>query len=237
MPTAGHFLADVGKDGFVVLLRGEKPGPSSDGTRSLENATGDMRNGEPEIGGLAGAGANALNAPSSEGPPEPFPFVDLGPDTVIGTVSARPHDPIAQKRKPKKEDERFTMFLTYPDVPIRDETGVDIRTWELKLMAVDPRFQRQGIADYLLASALNEIRRREREDPPARLREDGTVDDGVSRGSGYKVRLLFSTIKEINFPFYTKKGYKWVQDIPVEKGVLGSRDGFTVVWLERVFES
>ena len=239
IPTAEHFLADVGQAGFVILLRGEKPDPPSVGTKSSDDVTDEeARPGEPpEIGGLTGAGANALNAPAPKDPPDPFPFVDLGPDTVVGTISAVPHDPIAQKRKPKREDERFTMFLTYPDVPIRDDdAGVEIRTWMLKLMAVDLRFQRQGVADYLLESVLAEIWRREREEPVVRLREDGGADDGVVGKGGYRIRLLFSTIKEINFSFYTKKGYRWVQDIPVEKGVLGSRDGFTVVWLERVFE-
>lgn len=112
-------------------------------------------------------------------------------------------------------DSPFTRSL--PAVPL----APNIQQWELKLMAVDPALQRQGLAGILLIHVTAEVRRR------AALIEAERKKNG---GEGEaEVRMILTTIKEINFEWYEKRGFRWTAEKKVEKGVMGSRDGFTVV--------
>ncbi|KAL9109464.1 MAG: hypothetical protein Q9187_008160 [Circinaria calcarea] len=114
----------------------------------------------------------------------------------------------------------FTRSM--PAVPL----APNIQQWELKLMAVDPALQRQGLADILLTHVTAEIKRR-----AAILEAERKRNGGEGEA---EVRMILTTIKEIKFAYYEKRGFHWTGERKVKKGILGSRNGFTVVEMEKI---
>lgn len=94
------------------------------------------------------------------------------------------------------------------------EAGVN--AWELHLLAVDPAFQWQGLANYLMRIVDEEVLRR----------------SGDSGGACERSVVLISTVKETNEAFYLKRGYKEDYHVKWPDGHMSSR-AFTVVHMSR----
>ena len=98
----------------------------------------------------------------------------------------------------------------------RDE---DADMWELKLAAVDPDLQRQGLASYLI-----------------RLVEAEVVKRFKASGEHKKLVMLLTSIKEINEVFYGKRGYGFDYETVHEKGFMGSEGGFSIIHMSKVMD-
>lgn len=92
----------------------------------------------------------------------------------------------------------------------------DADQWELRIMAVDPSLQRQGLAAWLMRKVEEEIRRRWEE-----------------RGGKKGLVLLLTTLKEINGEFYARRGYAVDYETRFPPGWLQSEKGFGVVHMSR----
>lgn len=93
-------------------------------------------------------------------------------------------------------------------------------------MAVDPTLQRQGLASILLSRITAEIKSRAAIIEMERKKKGG---EGEA-----EVRMILTTMKEINFEWYERRGFHWTGEKKAEKGFLGSRDGFTIVEMEKL---
>lgn len=142
-----------------------------------------------------------------------------GTTQVLGTVSARPFNP------PADWDAHHKKLLAEPDSnkrrglpfarlqsPKRRQPELECEMWELKLMAVDPGLQRQGLAAYLMQLAEDEVVRRANE----------------ANGKELEVLMVMTTVKELAGPFYEKKGYELDYENWNEPGTLDSFNGFTI---------
>jgi GNAT superfamily N-acetyltransferase len=108
-------------------------------------------------------------------------------------------------------------FKRYGDASLTDEE------WELRLMAVRPSLQRQGIAKFLMQRIEDEVRRRFLEARRADGQQQGLV-------------MLLTTLKEINEVFYAKRGYVVDSEAQYDKGYMGSEMGFGVVHMSKRLE-
>jgi len=131
---------------------------------------------------------------------------------VYGSASAKPFTGLAAA---EHIDEVVRTFKRAAPVEPLDP---NIERWELMLMAVDVSLQKQGIAGKLMGMVEDEIRRR-------------------SCGKGREVHIILSTMKERNFEYYRKKGFVLTAEKKFEKGVFGSRDGFTLVEMMKKLKS
>ncbi|KAK3726125.1 hypothetical protein LTR37_000273 [Vermiconidia calcicola] len=91
--------------------------------------------------------------------------------------------------------------------------------WELSTMAVDPKLQRRGLAGYLMKITEDEIKRRFQ------------AMHGV--GSQMRLVLMLTTVKEIHFAFYAKRGFKKDYEMWFEKEHLGGDAGFSVIHMSK----
>ena len=98
----------------------------------------------------------------------------------------------------------------------------DTEAWELSTMAVDPKLQRQGLAGYLMRMTEDEVKRR----------SVASSSDAMSK----QLVLYITTIKEINGPFYSRRGFKKDYEVCYEKGHLGGDSGFHIAHMSRVAE-
>jgi GNAT superfamily N-acetyltransferase len=89
---------------------------------------------------------------------------------------------------------------------VKPEPGVD--EWELKLMAVDPGIQKQGLAQYIMNLVEEEVTRESQLDFD---RERLTQGAKLTTRS---VKLVLNTPQEINGAFYEKRGYTTDYEIP-----------------------
>ena len=150
------------------------------------------------------------------------------PKEVIATVSGAPWT----LRTPEEQDSRFRTFYY-------DETHVappNTETWQLKLMVVDPRLQKNGLASLMLGLVETEIRRRFE----AKKLGDAQISspDGKSAlpVAQRKLRLLLQTLYEMNGGFYAKRGWKLINLREREKGFMDSERGFHVAFMEKTFD-
>jgi GNAT superfamily N-acetyltransferase len=144
-------------------------------------------------------------------------YTGTGTQTVIGTASA------------KRYKDTFTLKPASEEVPLSvfmrsGVFGPHSEGWELSLMAVDSSLQRQGLAGLLMSLVEGEVKRR-------------FVLDRAARGlPDLKLVMLLTTVKEINWDFYVRRGYQLDYETYHEPGFLRSSTGFHVVHMSKLVE-
>ncbi|KAF2723513.1 hypothetical protein K431DRAFT_282958 [Polychaeton citri CBS 116435] len=147
-----------------------------------------------------------------------FCYVIYHPDTqeVVGTASAEPY------RGPATNADRVAaggkkVFLSA--IPLED--GVEM--WELRLMAVDVKVQKQGVAGLLMRLVEERVK--------AVFVEKVTGSNGS--GGPQRLKMVLKTIKEINGLFYNKKMYALELASWNAPGTLNSEVGFTLAHMSK----
>ena len=102
----------------------------------------------------------------------------------------------------------------------------DFIAWELKLMAVEPQIQNQGVAPKILSIIEAEVQKR--------ARAIGEARAGRGESPVRETQLKLSTIREINEDFFLKKGFQVVGEKKHPPGTYGSKTGFTTSDLVKV---
>ena len=140
-----------------------------------------------------------------------------GTETVIGVASAKRYKDTVTSKPASAEDQ--TSIFTRSGV-----FGPDSEGWELSLMAVDPSLQRQGLAGLLMNLVESEVKRR-------------FVLERAERGlPDLKLVMLLTTVKEINWNFYVRRGYQLDYETFHGPGWLNSVTGFHVVHMSKLAE-
>lgn len=142
------------------------------------------------------------------------PWKEDAGDGAVGSETVR-----LFKRKP-----RFTTSTTSPS-----DSRNNIPKWEILIMAVDLAHSNRGIATTLIHTVVQEIKRRAfPASPPSSVPSIGQDQD-------QKIILMLTTMKENNEVYYQKRGFITTRERTFAKGMVGSRDGFSVVEMERVY--
>ena len=144
---------------------------------------------------------------------------------VLGTASFRPY-----RHKEYSTLDPISQAYSRKDDPALLEPWID--NWEIKLLAVDPSIQKQGIASLMLRLVEEEIRRRWEAAVVGELATVGAKRDR-SKGKERKLRLLLSTLKEMNAAFYERRGWVLTEDRRMGKGFQGSEIGFGSGFMEK----
>ena len=133
--------------------------------------------------------------------------------TVLATATSKRYSgPFKVVHESQSQHKTFTR-ITQPDP--------DIQEWELNLMAVEPSAQSQGLASYLMQLVEKEIRSR--------------CKQAVDRPRN--IKLVLTTIKEINEKFYARRGFTMDYETFHGPGYLRSPRGFTVIHMSRSIEN
>ena len=90
--------------------------------------------------------------------------------------------------------------------------------WELLAFGTDVSLMGQGLAGQLTELTNAEIRRR-------------AAAEGKT-----KIVLMLSTMRDVNEPYYLKRGYKTMSVKTFPPGTQGSKDGFSVAEMVKVLE-
>lgn len=137
-----------------------------------------------------------------------------GTKTVIGTASAKRYKD-AVISKPASPDDPKSAFMR------SGVFGQHTEGWELSLMAVDTSLQRQGLAGLLMNLVEGEVKRR-------------FVLSRAERGlPDLRLVMLLTTVKEINWDFYVRRGYQLDYETFHGPGWIGSTTGFHVVHMSK----
>ena len=100
-------------------------------------------------------------------------------------------------------------------IPEEDDSAEDALKIAVTFVAVAPAWQKHGLASKLLAGIVEEINSQAN----AQGREDFT--------------LVLNTMKEINGPYWTSKGFKTIEEERFPAGPFGSTTGFTISTMSR----
>lgn len=92
-------------------------------------------------------------------------------------------------------------------------------------MAVDPTLQRKGLAGLLIELVEGEVKRRF----AVAKKQDGA--------SERRLVMLLTTIKEVNFTFYSRRGYDLDYETYQKPGWYGSLTGFMVVHMSKQLDA
>ena len=148
---------------------------------------------------------------------------------LIATASAKPYIPPGATKEEKgsllsEVNKMFKRAASTQIIKTEDEVESEgLPAWEVLLMAVTPEMQGRGIASRLLALTMEEIQRRVTKE---------SAKEGA-HGNG-KVKILLSTMKELNEEYYKRKGWTTTSERRFEAGVGGSEAGFGIVEMVRV---
>jgi GNAT superfamily N-acetyltransferase len=140
-----------------------------------------------------------------------------GTNDVIGVASAKSYKSTATRQVARIEEPKSAFMRTGASEP-------NTEGWELSSMAVSPSLQRQGLAGLLMGLVEAEVKRWFL---LARAKV-GREDIGLV--------MLLTTVKEINWDFYTRRGYRADYETFHGPGWLGSENGFTVVHMSKRVE-
>ncbi|KAG7009537.1 hypothetical protein G7Y79_00002g006520 [Physcia stellaris] len=163
-------------------------------------------------------------------------FSESGAGELVGTASAKPYTlpgkgegeggslTEVNKLFKRKGEEPFALKQGTSEA---EEQEREYPTWELIPLAISPSLQGLGIASQLINLSIEEIKRR--------VRDAQKEDEEESPGKG-KVRILLSTLKELNESFFLRKGWRTTSERRFEAGVGGSEAGFGVVEMGRVVD-
>jgi GNAT superfamily N-acetyltransferase len=88
--------------------------------------------------------------------------------------------------------------------------------WEYKLLAVDPKYQGQGLASYLTRKTEEEAARRSRAALADAVKAHGEPD---SEAVVKRVRMVLVGLKEATNEFYLRRGYKNDYETPAGEGL------------------
>lgn len=141
-----------------------------------------------------------------------------GREEVIGTASAKRFlgkdaAVVVEGKEPSPGEavkNTFTRFGAVAD-------GTEM--WELSTMAVDPGLQRQGLAGYLMRITEAEVKRQ--------------FIAGNDAGEQRKLVMALTTLKQVNEPFYTRRGFVKDYEVEYPVGHIGSETGFTIIHMSR----
>lgn len=134
--------------------------------------------------------------------------------TVIGVASAKCYKTSGSRQPPRIEDPKSAFIRTGASEP-------NTEGWELSSMAISPSLQRQGLAGLLMGLVEAEVTRRF-----LLARDEG-------ERSGVGLVMLLSTVKEINWDFYSRRHYEADYETFHGPGWHGSAEGFTVVHMSK----
>ncbi|KAL9028984.1 MAG: hypothetical protein Q9196_002727 [Gyalolechia fulgens] len=162
----------------------------------------------------------------SEGEKEPIASVSAKPFKELGYAelaegselltnfkrrAAAPHTASA----PPDTAQKLKAEMAH-DAQMSPDKIADLPKWEIVCNVVHPDYQKQGIAGQMFNAALEEIRKR------------------GSDQEGKQIHLVITTMKELNEVYYQKRGFVTTGEKRFEKGVGGSKVGFSVVEMERI---
>lgn len=163
-----------------------------------------------------GVRLKALESLSSELGPGAFTIVltfDEEPTIPIASCSARP---LLQTAKAAPASGPVSPFARVP-LPSESDSDANETIWEIKFLVTHPKNKGQGLASCTLDLIQDEIRKRA----------------GLGR-----IRLVLSTLKELNLSFYQKRGFEQTGEVVVPSGVgdaAGTGNGtFTVAYMDKV---
>lgn len=137
-----------------------------------------------------------------------------GTNTVIGVASAKRYKSTASRQPAKMDVPKSAFTRTGASEPSTEG-------FELSSMAVSPSLQRQGLAGLLMNLVEAEVKRRFL----ITRAETGNPDLGLV--------MLLTTVKEINWEFYTRRDYQPDYETFHGPGWYGSENGFTVVHMSK----
>jgi len=147
--------------------------------------------------------------------------------TMYGTVTIEPkdltspplHEGSTEEARKHPPNPAIPVGLFLP--PVAGETR-----WNVRSLCTNVRFQKRGIADWLMLEAEHSILQQEVQARARRVTETPTTG----------VRLLLATIKELNGAWYTKRGWGIYNAIDMPPGFLGSESGFTHVEMFKLLQ-
>lgn len=96
--------------------------------------------------------------------------------------------------------------------------------WELKHLCVCPEYMRQGLAGSLLQMLEAEVRER----------VHGLRGNGHGQIFEGRIRLMITTINELNGPWYQRKGYNVVERSSHPVGTLGGTAAFEIWHMNKI---
>jgi GNAT superfamily N-acetyltransferase len=137
-----------------------------------------------------------------------------GTNIAIAVASGKLYKSTGPRQPARLEDPKTAFTRSGASEP-------NTEGWELSSMAVDPTLQRQGLAGLLMDLVEGEVKRRFL---VAR-------DEGGKAGVG--LVMLLTTIKEINWGFYSRRGYAADYETYHGPEWLGSEGPFTVVHMSK----
>lgn len=151
------------------------------------------------------------------------------PQRLFATATGQPYVP----PKPDSNDDWRPKMDAINDL-LRQGASL----WELKLICVDASVHRQGLASMLMVLVENEIKRRAQagQIPETSIPQNVLHQDKASTETNVKpkdIRLSLTTANEINGPFYTKRGYKVIDEKIFPKGTIRNGKDFLLVAMEK----
>lgn len=167
------------------------------------------------------------DTPSSPPPPDAGAtsgFISSTGHRIIGTASAKPYHsnhPISSSVESTHATHLFKRPPTSSSQSGADAT--DTPKWEILAMAVDPSLQGHGLASQLMNLTIDEIKRR------CRSSSHSTPSSSLTESASGKVILLISVMKEVYESYYLKRGWTTTATKEIQPGMMGSRDGFSIV--------
>lgn len=147
-----------------------------------------------------------------------------GAEVVIATGSAVPGDTHSSSEAAIEPGEKTSVDRSL-EARRRIPGVVD---WELKHLCVEPGSMRQGLASYILGLLDEEVSAR-----TASMQNETTPRIQQRKP---RIRLMITTVAEMNGRMYQKRGYKTVEFSSYPKGTLGGTEAFQVWHMDRIME-
>jgi len=135
---------------------------------------------------------------------------------VLASVCAQPFAQPTQKYLESLNPDRRVWLP--PPTP---EYHPNAPRWFVKFLCVAPEIQRQGLASRLMDLIESPVRKTVR------------GASGIVEGEHNGVVLVLSAFKETTGAFYTRKGWRTVEDRWMAPGFIGSQTGFFVAFMDR----
>ena len=138
-----------------------------------------------------------------------------------------------------KRKTRSTSSATTPN-----DSANNAPQWEILIMVVDLAYRKRGLATTLMDTVVQEIKRRVFPSPNLFSPTAGGKKEQAHKHKqkqkqeqeqDRKIVLLLTTLKEKREGYYQKRGFITTEERSFAKGEVGSRDGFCVVEMEKVF--
>ena len=201
----------------------EQLGPA--GFCILAFAASDTANFDEKHGKLIATASAKPYAPSSKEPAEAGSLV-----SEINKLFKRTRGVEGKPPKPIFPELASSLFPEENE----KEPEEGLPTWEIMAMGVDPALQGRGIASLMLEFTIEEVRRRVGEERRGKGKKEGKEDEVSKKEWKGKIKILLSTMKELNEGYHQRKGWRTTAERRFEAGVGGSEEGFGIVDMVRV---